>query len=416
MKKKDYTPYLLLFIIPLATGILTVVLYLLISDFFTGFAPVAAVGISAIFGSEIFCFLLWIKTRKEKAHLAKIRAALSRLSGESGEDITRSTLPGVLLDSAINELKRLQRKDTVIAANLERFSQTLKKTADEAFNVARDSAIDMIDTGASIEEIASNIDKVGAEAKQQSDSLNTLVNLLKSLTGTANDLGSKIDMAVSTASTVAEEAISSQERLNDKTEDMLVVIKEATRIYDVLQVINEISDQINLLALNAAIEAARAGDAGRGFAVVADEISKLADQTATSVKDIALILEDINRDLIGNTRGIQEAVSQTGETMGNIQEFHREISRVARSVKDQSKLNNIIFNEAATINDLSEDLENATTTQKIAIYNVLTKVNAFNSLFKRTFEAIKEVRATADRADRELRNININTDKEEQEQ
>jgi len=39
----------------------------------------------------------------------------------------------------------------------------------------------------------------------------------------------------------------------------------ASRIGDVVELINTIAGQTNLLALNATIEAARAGEAGRGF-------------------------------------------------------------------------------------------------------------------------------------------------------
>ncbi len=410
MIKNDYSLHTVLIICPLVTGLFISLFFIIFSFILPNVSSLIILSISVLIASGLFAGLFWSKEKKRRNHLARIGETISRLSGEPYGNISASSLPGDLLDSAVNELKRLQRKDSTLSENLQKFSLSIRSASDRAFAAGKDLAIDMIEAGASIEEIASGINEVGDEAKTQSEGLNTLVNLIKSLTGTANELGSKIDMAVSTASTVAEEAINSQNRLNDKTENMLTVIKDATRIYDVLQVINEISDQINLLALNAAIEAARAGDAGRGFAVVADEISKLADQTATSVKDIASMLEDINRDLVGNTRGIQEAVTRTGEIMKKIQEFHREISRVARSVKDQSKLNTIVFNEAAKINKLSEELDNATTTQKLAIYNVLTNVNTFNSLFKKTFKAVKEVRATADLADQKLREIDTNTD------
>jgi methyl-accepting chemotaxis protein len=61
----------------------------------------------------------------------------------------------------------------------------------------------------------------------------------------------------------------------------------ATRIGEVIGLIQAIAGQTNLLALNATIEAARAGEAGRGFAVVASEVKSLAGQTARATEEIA---------------------------------------------------------------------------------------------------------------------------------
>ena len=66
-----------------------------------------------------------------------------------------------------------------------------------------------------------------------------------------------------------------------------ILAGRATRIGEIVALINAIADQTNLLALNATIEAARAGEAGRGFAVVAQEVKALATQTAVATDEIA---------------------------------------------------------------------------------------------------------------------------------
>jgi hypothetical protein len=54
----------------------------------------------------------------------------------------------------------------------------------------------------------------------------------------------------------------------ERADDMVQGLAEsASKIGEVVELINDIASQTNLLALNATIEAARAGEAGKGFAV-----------------------------------------------------------------------------------------------------------------------------------------------------
>jgi methyl-accepting chemotaxis protein len=84
----------------------------------------------------------------------------------------------------------------------------------------------------------------------------------------------------------------------------------------IVEIIGNITGQINLLALNATIESARAGEAGRGFAVVASEVKNLATQAKQATDKITgeiNALNDISGDVVHGLTGIRKAIEAVNE-------------------------------------------------------------------------------------------------------
>lgn len=321
----------------------------------------------------------------------EVAVRLARIAGGDAEAAGRGDVPVLAVcDDFSKRIDAMMSTLTHAAEGLSTAAGSLSETASKVFENAKSQSVSVVNIAASVEKVAVGINSVADNAAYQAEGLQTLVGLIRSLMETAEALAQRIEEAVSSTHEVAENAERGRERLNEASQGMLQIMKDSGAINEVVEVIGEISDRINLLSLNAAIEAARAGDAGRGFAVVADEVSKLADRTFSSARDIGEMIAGRVKILEGNTVTIQEAVKSAGGIMETIERIGDDVKKVANTVKDQAQLNSIVAQQAQMISGKSEEIDDATTEQKIAIYDVLVNVNGINALFKENLSMARE--------------------------
>lgn len=189
---------------------------------------------------------------------------------------------------------------------------------------------------------------------------------------------------------------SSEESLRSTTNIMHGIENSSQEMTAIMRMINDISDQINLLSLNASIESARAGDAGRGFSVVADEISKLAESTATSIKEIEKLVDHNNREISNGIGSVNTLNTVVKAILSDTKEINSIIQNIYDYMQVQLEQNTNVKKESQSMKVISEEIDKSLERHKEATEKTTADIDKISSLSQENSSAAEELAATTE--------------------
>ncbi|MBH1989698.1 MAG: hypothetical protein I8H80_00790 [Alphaproteobacteria bacterium] len=244
-----------------------------------------------------------------------------------------------------------------------RLQEDQRRLEEKANTEKKKSMIELADNFEQrMQHVVSGLAAASTELAQTAENMNVLSSNSNDTVMTANQSALNITHHVDSVSSASQELYSSVQEISSQIHKSNELISESVnkvedadlhatklsassqKVREVIQLIADISSQVNLLALNATIEAARAGESGKGFAVVASEVKNLANQTNKSVEEIGKVIDEmggVSADIVQSLSDIKLSVKKISESSVSIASAVEEqtvaTNGIAQSVKEASQ-------------------------------------------------------------------------------
>ncbi|MEK8029840.1 methyl-accepting chemotaxis protein [Ideonella sp. DXS29W] len=235
------------------------------------------------------------------------------------------------------------------------------------------SGADSIATGSN--QIATGNADLSQRTEEQASNLQQTAASMEQLTSTVKNNADTARQAAQLAAHASARAQQGNEAVQQVRGAMQGIEAAATKIGDIIGVIDGIAFQTNILALNAAVEAARAGEEGRGFAVVAGEVRSLAQRSAEAARQVKTLIVDSG-----------EKVAAGGE---HVVSASRTMEEIMESVR---RVNDLMGDIDAASNEQSQGIDQVS--QAVAQLDQVTQQNA--ALVEESAAAAESLRHQAD--------------------
>ena len=326
-----------------------------------------------------------VRTTRESA--SQVSAGSSQVAGAADE----SAKVSVQASSAIEEVTSTMHEMSINVQNV------VKNTQVQASSVA--------ETSASIDQMVTSINRVADTAK-------VLLDI-------ANRSREEVVNGIATMEKATDGLNRTNHAIQSSAEIINVLGHRADDIGKIIEVIDDLAEQTNLLALNAAIEAARAGEHGLGFAVVADEVRKLAEKSTQSTKEIADLIQSIQREarqavenMERSTRIVEEGLtlgSDLGSALHKISNVVTEVYKFSQEIgaatNEQSVGSTQIAKATGRLTEITQEINSAVEEQASGAQAVVRAMDKMRELVQQSASSSTELSAAAEQMLKLSRNL-----------
>ena len=326
-----------------------------------------------------------VRTTRESA--SQVAAGSSQVAGAADE----SAKVSVQASSAIEEVTSTMHEMSINVQNV------VKNTQVQASSVA--------ETSASIDEMVTSINRVADTAK-------VLLDI-------ANRSREEVVNGIATMEKATDGLNRTNHAIQSSAEIINVLGHRADDIGKIIEVIDDLAEQTNLLALNAAIEAARAGEHGLGFAVVADEVRKLAEKSTQSTKEIADLIQSIQREARQAVENMERStrIVEEGLTLGNdlgsalhkisnvVTEVYKFSQEIGAATSEQSVGSTQIAKATGRLTEITQEINSAVEEQASGAQAVVRAMDKMRELVQQSASSSTELSAAAEQMLKLSRNL-----------
>ena len=350
----------------------------------------------------------------------------------------RDTLGNAFLRMNLG-LQEIVRTTRDAASQVSAGSNQVAGAADESAKVSVQASSAIEEVTSTMHEMSINVQNVvkntqvqASSVAETSASIDQMVTSIQRVADTAKvllDIANRSREEVSTGIQTMEKATDGLNRTNRAIQSSAEIINilghRADDIGKIIEVIDDLAEQTNLLALNAAIEAARAGEHGLGFAVVADEVRKLAEKSTQSTKEIADLIQSIQREarqavenMEHSTRIVEEGLS-LGNDLGSalhkisdvVTEVYKFSQEIGAATNEQSVGSSQIAKATNRLTEITQEINSAVEEQASGAQAVVRAMDKMRELVQQSASSSTELSAAAEQMLKLSRNLLDNMDR-----